>query len=224
MLRWALGYLAMAVVVAIGFSALQSIERSEARVTAAAAKEKPARAGSEHAGEADDEGYSNDDYSDDSYADDDGYVDDDGYADDDYADDGQSYGGYAEDESPPEDLEYVVRSGPGGHYLLEVVVNGAPITFLVDTGASDIVLTLEDARRVGLDPRTLDYSRRYATANGEVRGAPVVLRELRVGQLRLFDVDASVNEGPLAVSLLGMEFLARLDGYEVQRGRMILRW
>jgi aspartyl protease family protein len=121
-------------------------------------------------------------------------------------------------------LEHVVEAGPGGHFVIEVAVNGTPVTFLVDTGASDVVLTIDDARRLGLRPRTLHYSQRFQTANGEVRGAPVTLREVRLGQLRLFDLPASVNQGALGVSLLGMSFLERLRGYEVADGRLILRW
>jgi clan AA aspartic protease (TIGR02281 family) len=141
--------------------------------------------------------------------------------------DGLGYGHDQDDDSDwedQEDLEYVVEANSGGHYVIEASVNGAPVTFLVDTGASDIVLTLDDARRIGLQPSTLDYTQRFATANGEVRGAPVVLRELRIGQLRLFNVDASVNQAPLGISLLGMDFLEQLSSYEVERGRLILRW
>ena len=129
--------------------------------------------------------------------------------------------GGLEDES---NLEYVVQPSAGGHYVIEAVVNGAPVTFLVDTGASDIVLTMADAERLGLQPATLRFTQRFATANGEVRGAPVVLREIRVGQFSLFDVPASVNEAPLRVSLLGMSFLRQLDGYGVENGRLVLRW
>jgi clan AA aspartic protease (TIGR02281 family) len=184
MLRWSIGYLAMAIVVAIGFSSLQGSDRPEREVVTATAKksERPHR----------------------------GYLQDEGDR---------------EDERDPEgDLEYVVEAGPGGHYLVEALVNGAPVTFLVDTGASDIVLTLDDARRIGLEPRTLAFTQRFSTANGEVRGAPVVLREIRIGQLSLFDVTASVNEAALEVSLLGMSFLEQLSGYQVERGRLILRW
>ena len=101
------------------------------------------------------------------------------------------------------------------------MVNGSPITFLVDTGASDIVLTLADARRLGFIPGNLDFSEQYQTANGEVRGAPVRLRELRIGQYSLYDLEASVNEGPMTVSLLGMSFLEQLRGYQVEDGRLI---
>jgi clan AA aspartic protease (TIGR02281 family) len=203
MLRWALGYLAMAVVVAIGFASLQGNERPAGRVATSTTKHSVASARRERVQEVE--------------------LEDQG----DLEDDDRDYDRDAEDESDweyQEDLEYVVEAGPGGHYVIEASVNGAPVTFLVDTGASDIVLTVDDARRIGLQPRTLDYSERYATANGEVRGAPVTLRELRIGQLRLFDVAASVNEAPLGISLLGMDFLEQLSSYEVERGRLILRW
>jgi clan AA aspartic protease (TIGR02281 family) len=120
--------------------------------------------------------------------------------------------------------EYVVEAGAHGHFVLDALVDGVPLTFLVDTGASDIVLTLDDARALGFLPQTLEFSQRFRTANGEVRGAPVRLRELRIGQFSLYDLDASVNEAPLAISLLGMGFLEQLAGYEVDDGRLILRW
>jgi aspartyl protease family protein len=118
----------------------------------------------------------------------------------------------------------VIQAGDGGHFLVEAVVNGVPITFLVDTGASSVVLTMEDAERLGFRPESLRFTQRFASANGEVRAAPVVLRELRIGQFSVFDMPASVNEAPLRVSLLGMSFLERLHGYGVEDGRLILRW
>ncbi len=123
-----------------------------------------------------------------------------------------------------EGWEYIVTAGPNGHFVVDAMVNGSPITFLVDTGASDIVLTMADARRLGFIPGNLDFSEQYQTANGEVRGAPVRLRELRIGQYSLCDLEASVNEGPMTVSLLGMSFLEQLRGYQVEDGRLILRW
>ena len=210
MLRWAVGYLAMAVAVAIGFASLQGRERPERRVERSAAEHgvASARSGRLEERSLEDQVFLEDDgdSADEAYSEDDDYSEDDGYSEDDSG------------------LEYVVEADPSGHYLIEAVVNGAPVTFLVDTGASDIVLTLDDARRVGLHPRTLAFTQRFATANGEVRGAPVVLREVRIGQLRRFDVAASVNEAPLGVSLLGMSFLEQLSGYEVERGRLVLRW
>jgi aspartyl protease family protein len=115
------------------------------------------------------------------------------------------------------------RSRDGGHYVVEAHVNGTPVRFMVDTGASDVVLTPADARRVGLNPNTLDYSRRYNTANGVVAGAPVTLGRVRVGPIEIENVRASVNRAEMASSLLGMSFLGRLSGYEVQNGVLTLR-
>jgi clan AA aspartic protease (TIGR02281 family) len=122
------------------------------------------------------------------------------------------------------DLEQIIEAGSHGHFLVEAVVNGVPIDFLVDTGASNIVLSVQDARKLGFTANQLQFTQKFQSANGTVRGAPVELRELRIGQLRLFDLEASVNGGPLPISLLGMSFLQRLSSYEVARGRLILRW
>ncbi len=136
-----------------------------------------------------------------------------------------SIAGDARDATPASNAwQYVVEAGPQGHFVLEAMVDGVPITFLLDTGASEIVLTMADARRLGLDPRRLEFSQRFGTANGEVQGAPVRLREVRVGQFSLYDLDASVNAAPLPISLLGMSFLNRLHGYRVEDRRLILEW
>ncbi len=118
----------------------------------------------------------------------------------------------------------VIRAAPGGHFLLDALINGVRVRFMVDTGASDVILTSEDARRVGFNKRNLKFNRAYQTANGIVRGAGVTLREVSIDQLSLYDVRASVNEGQMHTSLLGMSFLSRLRGYEVADNELILRW
>jgi len=120
--------------------------------------------------------------------------------------------------------ELVLQAGPHGHFMVEAVVNGTPITFLVDTGASSIYLTPDDAARLGWMPPRLTYSERYSTASGVVHAAPVTLRSLRVGQLELYDLPASVGQQPSSVSLLGMSFLKRFASYEVRGERLILSW
>ncbi|WP_171210649.1 TIGR02281 family clan AA aspartic protease [Ruegeria sp. HKCCA5426] len=109
-----------------------------------------------------------------------------------------------------------------GHYYLPVVVNGEPITFLVDTGASQIVLSAQDASRVGIDPDQLNYFGRAATANGEVRTAPVRLETFTVGPITDQNVSAWINEGELHKSLLGMDYLHRFSNIQFADGRMIL--
>jgi clan AA aspartic protease (TIGR02281 family) len=245
MLSWALRYVAVAVAVAIAFAALQGSdwlelprhERSKGRSIVgehgrSVPMERARRVGSEGWVEEDgqsDTGEEDGWAADDSWANDDGSAAEDGWASDDgsAADDGWD-GTTPEDDAEAEAtdglLELVIRAWPRGHFVVDAEVEGTPLTFLVDTGASDVVLSPDDARRLGLEPRTLDYSREYQTANGVVRAAPVTLRELRLGQLQLYDLDASVNERPLPMSLLGMSFLDRLQSYEVTDGRLVLRW
>ncbi len=117
----------------------------------------------------------------------------------------------------------VFRAGSDGHFRIEALVDGAPVRFLVDTGASDVVLSPADARRLGFALEDLAFTRRYATANGVVRGAPVRLGEVVVGPIRLTGVAASVNESPMDGSLLGLSFLGRLGSYEVRGGALTLR-
>ena len=120
--------------------------------------------------------------------------------------------------------ELVLRAGAHGHFIVDASVNGQTLTFLVDTGASSIYLTPQDAAKLGWTPPRLTYSERYHTAAGEVRAAPVTLRSLRIGQLELFDLPASVGEQESSMSLLGMTFLKRLDSYQVRGDRLILSW
>lgn len=109
-----------------------------------------------------------------------------------------------------------------GHYYLTLRVNGAPVDFVVDTGASEIVLTKEDAARAGLAVERLQFYGKAKTANGEVRTAPVRLEEVNIGGLRDTDVPAFVNEGEMFRSLLGMTYLNRWDRIEIAEGKLIL--
>lgn len=117
-----------------------------------------------------------------------------------------------------------LRAGRNGHFMLDARIDGTPVRFLVDTGASAIILGRQDADRIGLRLRERNFTQRFQTANGIVRAAPVVLRELSIGALSLRNVDAVVNDGPMGTALLGMDFLRQLDGYEVARDKLILYW
>ncbi len=120
--------------------------------------------------------------------------------------------------------ELVVSNRRGGHFLVTAVVDGVTIEFLVDTGASTVILSPADARRLGFQQDYLDFTERFQTVNGVIEGAPVTLHEVRMGELELDDVDASVVRSQMSKSLLGMTFLNRLDSYEVVENRLILRW
>lgn len=118
----------------------------------------------------------------------------------------------------------VLSQSADGHFHIVGDVNGVPVDFLVDTGASDTVLSPADAMRAGYDVGSLDFSRVYQTANGFGTGAPLVLDRLAVGPIEFADFPASVNGAEMDSSLLGMSFLRRLDSFEVRGGQLYLRW
>ncbi|MEQ6248185.1 TIGR02281 family clan AA aspartic protease [Sulfitobacter sp. HNIBRBA3233] len=109
-----------------------------------------------------------------------------------------------------------------GHYYLTLGINDAQVRFVVDTGATDMVLTQADARRAGLDVDSLNYFGIARTANGEVRTAPVQLDEVRLGDIVDRNVSAVVNEGEMSGSLLGMGYLQRFGRIEITGGELIL--
>lgn len=115
-----------------------------------------------------------------------------------------------------------IPRSPDGHYRLALEVNGKRIDFVVDTGASEIVLSKADAARAGFDPENLPYYGRAYTANGEVRTAPVRLEEMRLGEMVDRDVAASVNGGDLQQSLLGMSYLQRFREITISGGKLML--
>jgi aspartyl protease family protein len=119
--------------------------------------------------------------------------------------------------------EIVLTAGRDGHFYAFAEVNGARVRFLIDTGASDIVLAPGDAERIGIDMGSLAYSRSYRTANGIGEGAPLRLDSLRIGPISLEDLPASVNRAPMETSLLGMSFLRQLGSFEIEGRRMRLR-
>ena len=110
-----------------------------------------------------------------------------------------------------------------GHFWVDAEVNGRQIRFLVDTGASDVVLTREDADRLGILLQPQDYSLVYRTASGTTRAAPVQLDYVSFGTLHLWNVEAAVNQSNMDVSLLGQSFLSRLSGFEVSGNILTLR-
>jgi len=110
-----------------------------------------------------------------------------------------------------------------GHYWAEATVNGQSVHFLVDTGASAVALTLDDARRLGFEPRDLNYTYQVTTAAGQVRAAKVNLANVSVAGAEVQNVDALVIEKGLQTSLLGMTYLGRLSQFEATQTALILR-
>ncbi|MBY6055081.1 TIGR02281 family clan AA aspartic protease [Leisingera daeponensis] len=115
-----------------------------------------------------------------------------------------------------------VPRSPDGHYYLTLEVNGAPVQFLVDTGASQVVLNERDATSAGIDTGSLAYLGRASTANGEVRTASVWVDEISLGGITDKNVRVWVNQGELEQSLLGMGYLQRWSSIEIRNGALVL--
>ena len=116
-----------------------------------------------------------------------------------------------------------LESGDGGHYPVEVRIEGRRIDFIVDTGASLVILRESDAARVGIRPMRSDYTATVSTANGKIKAARATLDRVEVGGITVENVQALVvPDEALWKNLLGMSFLSRLKRYEVANGRMVL--
>ena len=118
--------------------------------------------------------------------------------------------------------QVVLPRAPDGHYYVTLDLDGTPVDFVVDTGASGIVLTREDAARAGVNPGQLHFYTQAMTANGPVQTAPVELGTLTLGPFTDTGVRAYVNDGEMQQSLLGMSYLQRFARLEISGGRMIL--
>ncbi|MGA8601350.1 MAG: TIGR02281 family clan AA aspartic protease, partial [Beijerinckiaceae bacterium] len=113
--------------------------------------------------------------------------------------------------------------GPGGHFRADVEIGGRTIPMLVDTGASYVALSAQDAGRLGVITRPSDFTITMYTANGPAKAAPVRLHAVHIDTLSVYDVDAIVAQpGAMNGSLLGMSFLRRLTRFEAQPDRLRL--
>lgn len=120
--------------------------------------------------------------------------------------------------------EMVVSASEGGGFHVYGAINGLPIRFLVDTGASSIVLSPADAKKLGLDLTALKFDRPYETANGIGYGASAQVEELTVGHIHLKDVPVSINGAPMSSSLLGMTFLNRMKSFSITGRKLVLHY
>ncbi|TIQ49691.1 MAG: TIGR02281 family clan AA aspartic protease [Mesorhizobium sp.] len=111
-----------------------------------------------------------------------------------------------------------------GHFEARVMVNGTPVRAVVDTGATSTVLTAQDAQAAGFNPAALNFTVPVSTANGMARAAAVRTDELAIGGIIRKDMPVMIAApGMLGQSLLGMNFIGSLSGFDVRGDRMILR-
>ena len=110
-----------------------------------------------------------------------------------------------------------------GHFQVEARIDGRSVDFIIDTGASLVVLRETDAARVGIRPRPSDYTATAITANGKIKAARATIDRIELGGITVYDVPAMVlPDEALAKNLLGVSFLSRLKRYEYANGRIVL--
>lgn len=117
-----------------------------------------------------------------------------------------------------------VKANGNGHFITEVSINGSTIRALIDTGATTVALSYEDAETAGIDSRNLDFNIPVSTANGVVQAARVSIDKVEVDGVRVENVDGVVlPQGALKGTLLGMSYLSRLRSFKVEDGVLYLK-
>ena len=120
--------------------------------------------------------------------------------------------------------EVILSKGLGAHFQANADINGKILTMMVDTGASTIALSYDDAELIGLDMEGLQFVQPVQTANGIAMAAPVQLSKVSIGGISRSNVRAGVLErGKLTESLLGMSFLETLTSFQMSRDTLVLR-
>lgn len=129
---------------------------------------------------------------------------------------------YSQGMAVPEKRSLSVAKGDGGHYWIAGSVNGHPIQFLVDTGATSVALTGAQADQLGIDYRAVGREIRVSTANGVSRGWRIMLDSVKVGTIEVRGVEGTVMDvGTGGEALLGMSFLGRV-GWRVEQDVLVL--
>ena len=120
--------------------------------------------------------------------------------------------------------EVTVFRRPDGQFELSASLETARVPFILDTGASTVVLRAEDAARLGIPVKRLTFDIPVSTANGHAMTAAIRLPVLKIGTIAEHDVDALVaRPGALHANLLGMSFLNRLESFTFSNDRLVLR-
>ncbi|MEM6665224.1 MAG: TIGR02281 family clan AA aspartic protease [Pseudomonadota bacterium] len=116
-----------------------------------------------------------------------------------------------------------LRAGPNKHFSAAAMIEGSHVNVLVDTGASMVALTHEDALKIGFDSRKLEFQCCVNTANGRTEVAPVTLKSVSIGPVTVRNVRAAVMEkGKLSKTLLGMSYLGELSRFEMKGNQLVL--
>jgi aspartyl protease family protein len=119
--------------------------------------------------------------------------------------------------------EVILTRASDGHFYTEAQVNGTPIRFIVDTGATNVALTRADAQKLGLAPADAEFTETAKGAGGPVKFKPVLLDHVSVGSIEARQVQAAVLQSDMPVSLLGQSWLKNVGTVSISQNRMVLR-
>ena len=116
----------------------------------------------------------------------------------------------------------ILNIAQDGHYYLNVKIKNQEVRFMIDTGASDMVIDEKIALKLGYDIRNINYNKIFQTANGQSYGASIYVDEVDVSGVKFYNVQASITNSDLVTPLLGMSFLQKFYKYEFFRDKLIL--
>lgn len=115
-----------------------------------------------------------------------------------------------------------IRKSDDGHFWVSAQVNGRPMRFMIDSGATFTAISTEAAQAAGIEPSGLGLKTVIETANGTAQADRATIADLRVGSLAMRDHDVLISDGLGDTNLLGMNFLSELESWRVEGSAMIL--
>lgn len=118
--------------------------------------------------------------------------------------------------------ELKISKSNDNHFHISIDINGKKVLFLIDTGATTTTLTLKDAKRVGIDTERLSFNVPLNTANGLSFAASAEITDIQIGNFTIDSMWILVSKDLDGESLLGMNFLNKLNGYDIRRDQMTL--
>lgn len=119
--------------------------------------------------------------------------------------------------------DVTLRATDSGHFETAAEINGRDVDVMVDTGATLVAMTFEDAERAGIYLKPTDFTNSVSTANGIAKVAPIEISSISIGDITVRNVRGAVAErGKLHRTLLGMTFLGRLSRVEMRKNALVL--
>lgn len=122
------------------------------------------------------------------------------------------------------DRKIAIKASDNGHFYVDLKINKVPIRFMIDTGASDVSMSAQDAKRANINTKNLSYFKQYQTANGIITGAISNAKEIEITGIIFNNVAVSISQSDIKTPLLGISFLKKFKKYEFYQDQLILTY